>query len=727
MGRIQVLLLLVLGASAEWANSPNCGLRDDGRRKLVVNGQLADPYMFPWQVGLNYFDSGEDFYDNICGGAVLNEDWILTAAHCVSDGDGQMRKPEDFVVIAGDYNYTSEDTDVRQVKHIEAFIMHEDYDNDQLRNDIALIKLKDPLTLSSSSPWKVNPICLPTNGSLNYGEEILVSGWGRFDDDIPSPDEMHWNSLILRNDLYCRALAGDIHYDAETSICFDKYEPNPIAANPEAQLHDNAEGVCRGDSGGSAVQKRSDGRFYSEGVASKVVHCGNLLSTIIYAETRHYVDWIDDNIANYDPANNPVFDDECSSRSSELHACVKKFIAMNCPGGNDDMVIPKCHEPWMEKCGIEPDFTDCTEISECGSTVLKEQPHAHYGSDYCHESCETCGYDDHIGILRHYARLCTTCPAGYEIEPNNKLCAGYCVPIGQATRNVECSRLPSTLECVREPNTGSDEENPVEPAWTGEVCSEDQITNVFSYAYCGGAPRGSCEYPIDPSACAEGFTMCRQDAGDYRCYPIDGVGGPRVCEQCFLDGENYFKGECYEASEGHIRSKWFGPNGVTALYAATVDDCPDARTNVRMQLDCVRQQSQSDCCTNSNCKWSESAQLCYWESLISLNDSVVCGRNCKEVITSSQDCRRWADLNNKEQGGAGYAFSGNYGSKGCYYYKTGKYAGRAYWGIGGSSEQQGALLSEPKHRAFTCDRVESESSTLMLSIFALTLLIMLFA
>ena len=37
-----------------------------------------------------------------------------------------------------------------------------------------------------------------------------------------------------------------------------------------------------------------------------------------------------------------------------------------------------------------------------------------------------------------------------------------------------------------------------------------------------------------------------------------------------------------------------------------------------------------------------------------------------------------------KKGGAGYAFAGNYGTKGCYYYNSGKYKGRAYWGTGGS-------------------------------------------
>ena len=76
---------------------------------------------------------------------------------------------------------------------------------------------------------------------MNYGEEILASGWGRFDDAVPSEGEMYWNSFILRNDEYCQALSGNVHYNAGVSICFDRFEPNPDSAN--AKLYDTGEGT----------------------------------------------------------------------------------------------------------------------------------------------------------------------------------------------------------------------------------------------------------------------------------------------------------------------------------------------------------------------------------------------------------------------------------------------------------------------------------------------------
>jgi len=513
-----MVIFLAFGTFSEWDNSPNCGLRGSGRRNLVTNGQIAEKYSFPWQVGLNQvIKFSETEYAHYCGGAVLNKDWILTAAHCVArnikyEGDDEptivLNDPEDSVIIAGDYDYTDTDTDVRQVIGLEAIIMPDDFD-DNLKSDIALIKLNSSLELSSQAPWKVNSICLPTTGTKNYGEEILASGWGTFDDQYyDTPEEMHWNSFILRNDEYCSALAGKVFYDGSESICFSKYDANPDS--PDAILHDNAEGVCRGDSGGSAVQKHSDGRYYSEGVASKVVFCGNLLSPNIYTETRVFVDWIDDVITKYP----------------------------NIPESKFARRVNAKEEP------IDWDYSD-DEKGDDGMTF--------------------------------------------------------------------------------------------EPEWAGSNCIESQVANNFSYAYCGGEPRNSCTYPIDSDACAEGFDMCKQAPGDYRCYPTNGIGGPRICEQCFLDDSIYYLGECLSKErvpDWDAVKKEYGWND-TALYADHVDNCPLARANVQKQLDCVKQESKSGCCSDVNCKWSESAQLCFWESFIKLEN------NCQAINEPDSDATQW--------------------------------------------------------------------------------------
>lgn len=54
---------------------PGCGERNDGSR--IVGGKPADSHEFPWMVRLSYFNR---FY---CGGMLINDRYVLTAAHCV--------------------------------------------------------------------------------------------------------------------------------------------------------------------------------------------------------------------------------------------------------------------------------------------------------------------------------------------------------------------------------------------------------------------------------------------------------------------------------------------------------------------------------------------------------------------------------------------------------------------------------------------------------------------
>ena len=53
-----------------------------------------------------------------------------------------------------------------------------------------------------------------------------------------------------------------------------------------------------------------------------------------------------------------------------------------------------------------------------------------------------------------------------------------------------------------------------------------------------------------------------------------------------------------------------------------------------------------------------------------------------------------------EQGGHGYAFSGGYGTKGCYAYEAGntKYGNMAFYGTGGSEDEMKTILAKPQYR-----------------------------
>ena len=71
---LNLLLLLVSGSLAEISYPKN-----NPFISLISGGQKAEPNQFPYQASLQYKSSGSHF----CGGVVIHENWILTAAHCL--------------------------------------------------------------------------------------------------------------------------------------------------------------------------------------------------------------------------------------------------------------------------------------------------------------------------------------------------------------------------------------------------------------------------------------------------------------------------------------------------------------------------------------------------------------------------------------------------------------------------------------------------------------------
>ncbi len=172
MRRVQVLtasLLMAVGIS--WQLSAGA-LADDN--EMIVNGKEAPDGKYPYQVRL--YSSTEDQY-GFCGGSIIAPQWVLTASHCVTEGDlntgpTTQKDPEDIVVGYG----SNDRTQTKRIQAAKIFATPEFLAKGlNGKHDVALIKLAEPI---HDAPVVTLADPATDKSIASAGAKVTVTGWG---------------------------------------------------------------------------------------------------------------------------------------------------------------------------------------------------------------------------------------------------------------------------------------------------------------------------------------------------------------------------------------------------------------------------------------------------------------------------------------------------------------------------------------------------------------------
>ncbi|KAL3285562.1 hypothetical protein HHI36_000092 [Cryptolaemus montrouzieri] len=255
----------------------------------ILNGNQTSQYEFPWQALLSYrFRNGPQFQ---CGGTVINDRYILTAAHCITGvkypligvrvGEHNLLTKPDCETIENKINCAPDIQDMI----IESVIPHPLYNRTALINDIGLIRLASRMNFVES----VAPICLPiSREAANYdfsGRKGIVTGFGTTEKGV--------KSMVL--------LKVYVPY-VEQSVCKKVYEKRTRITH----LHlcaggQNQQDSCGGDSGGPlqvALDVDGEAKYVQQGIVSFGPRlCGSEGYPGVYTRVPYYMDWILDNIS----------------------------------------------------------------------------------------------------------------------------------------------------------------------------------------------------------------------------------------------------------------------------------------------------------------------------------------------------------------------------------------------------------------------------------------------
>ncbi|XP_049443295.1 mast cell protease 2-like [Epinephelus fuscoguttatus] len=225
------------------------GLTLDGQVRTgeIVGGHEAVAHSRPYMVLLDQHE--ENGKKKNCGGFLLSEDFVMTAAHC---------KARSSYVLLGLHNYHNK-IGVQRVMVKETFL-HEDYNEATYENDIMLLELSTKAILNEN----VKTIALADQGDGSLPKSCTVSGWGRTNRTIKSP------SLILME--VNVTLTDSDQCNQEKTYCSKGHN-----------------GPAEGDSGGPLVCE--DEKAY--GVVSSRKLDSDGLEIYSYAKIPYYKSWIE--------------------------------------------------------------------------------------------------------------------------------------------------------------------------------------------------------------------------------------------------------------------------------------------------------------------------------------------------------------------------------------------------------------------------------------------------
>merc|ERR1711915_694778 len=152
--------------------SHGCKCGQANQRARIVGGEFAELNEFPWQVIVH---AGGSF----CGGSLIGDRWVLTAAHCVK----RHVKPNHAWVVLGEHDRRTSSESKSIYSRVRQIIRHRRYDpfygSDDPRGaswDVALLELRDAITFDDH----IRPVCLPNpqRSSNLVGQSGIASGWG---------------------------------------------------------------------------------------------------------------------------------------------------------------------------------------------------------------------------------------------------------------------------------------------------------------------------------------------------------------------------------------------------------------------------------------------------------------------------------------------------------------------------------------------------------------------
>ena len=252
----------------------SCTFNNVSAQQKVVGGVDVDIKDYPWQVAVDYG----------CGGSIIGDSWVLTAAHCVGGGVNYIYAGNSAPYANGGESYS-----------VVNVITHPLYGSGtSYSHDFALVEIEGEFNFSNPNIGKIDLISQADilAGSEDAGVMATITGWGTLSSGGSMASTLQMvQAPIVSNEVACGS-ATDENGNSGDYGC-SSLDGSMICAG---DLIDGGEDACQGDSGGPlVVRSLIDNRWLLIGATSWGYGCADVNYPGVWAKVSYVLDWIEDN------------------------------------------------------------------------------------------------------------------------------------------------------------------------------------------------------------------------------------------------------------------------------------------------------------------------------------------------------------------------------------------------------------------------------------------------
>lgn len=298
----------------------------------IVGGEATDISTLPWQVSLQTSDGF-----HFCGGSIIADKWIVTAAHCVAGGPPAM-------IVAGVTQLSQANTG--QVVPVARAITAPGYVDVSQGHDLALLELAQPLQLNGTTVRPIRPVgpAEAAAGIAAPGVVATVSGWGTLSSGGAAPDTLQSVQVPIVS-------LADASADYGMQLTEDQ-----LAAGLRGV---GGKDSCQGDSGGPlVVTDQATGEARLAGAVSWGYGCADPAYPGMYSRISSFAAFLDDYIGGPPTAN----------AGADTTAGVGQTVSLDASGSADVGTGSIVSYEWAQTLGAS------VQLSGSGATVQFTAP-----------------------------------------------------------------------------------------------------------------------------------------------------------------------------------------------------------------------------------------------------------------------------------------------------------------------------------------------------------------